>query len=184
MSDERGSARRAGPASTRPGDGRPFDERFLAVLDRLELGNDAEADEASLRFQELLAENPTRARALMRMNAARTVERTLAAVLSGSGNRASLHIPSYDDDPAEAEEWAGAMWLAFERLLADAAERFVASYPLGPGLGAWQAREALDNVARALDKRANAGLEEEDKREDPRVLFSTREQAARDDARP
>ena len=91
------------------------------------------------------------------------------------------HIPSYDDDPAEAEEWAGAMWLAFEKLVREAAERFVASYPLGPGLGAWQAREALDNLARALNERAEAGLEAEDRREDPRVLFSTRgEDAPRD----
>ncbi len=176
MSDGRGSAPRASSAST-PRDGRTFDERFLEVQDRLELGTEAEADEASLRFQELLAEDPDRARALIRKNAARTIERALRAVLSGAGTSASLHIPSYEDDPAEAEEWAAAMWLAFERSLAEAAERFVLSYPLGPGLGAWQAREALENVVRELDSRADAGLEAEERREDPRVLFSTREQS-------
>lgn len=157
-------------------DQRSFDERFLEIQDRLELGSEAEADEASLRFQELLAENPQRAKELIRVNAGRTIERALAAVLSGTGTRASLHIPSYGDDPAEAEEWAAAMWLAFERSLTEAVERFVVSYPLGPGLGAWQAREALENVARELDSRADAGLEAEGQREDPRVLFSTREQ--------
>jgi hypothetical protein len=171
------STTRQGPAGR---DTRSFDERFLEAQDLLELGTEAEADAASLRFQELLAENPARARALIRKNAARTIDRTLRAVLSGGGNRASLHIPSYEDDPAEAEEWAAAMWLAFERLLTETVERFVASYPLGPGLGAWQAREALDNVARDLDVRAEAGLEAEEEREDPRVVFSTRGEHCRD----
>ena len=157
-------------------DERSFDERFLEIQDVLELGTEAEADAASLTFQELLAENPQRAKALIRANAGRTVERALAAVLSGTGNSSSLHIPSYEDDPAEAEEWAAAMWLAFERSLTQAAERFMSNYPLGSGLGAWQAREALENVARDLDGRAEAGMEAEEQREDPRVVFSTREQ--------
>ena len=50
----------------------------------------------------------------------------------------------------------------------------MASYPLGEDLGAWQAREALDNVARTLDDRAEAGIEAEQRREDPRAVFSTR----------
>jgi hypothetical protein len=159
------------PEGAMPG-ARSFDERFLAVQDALELGSPEEADAASLELQELLKEDPERAKALVQANAARTIERALAAVLAGSSAGSGIHIPTYEDDPAEAEEWAAAMWQAFERSLAEAAERFVAGYPLGAELGAWQAREALDNVARDLDERADAGLEAEQRREDPRAVFS------------
>ncbi len=177
MSGSKSPGRTPGSARRPASNARSFDERFLEVQDQLELGSEAEADEASVRFQELLGENPGRARELIQKNAARTIERALTAILSGVGNSASLHIPSYEDDPAEAEEWAAAMWLAFERSLSEAVERFVVSYPLGPGLGTWQAREALENVARELDVRADAGLAAEEQREDPRVVFSTRGQS-------
>jgi len=155
-------------------DERSFDDRFLATQDALELGSAEEADAASLELQRLMQENPNRAKALIQANAARTIERALAAVLAGSSSGASVHIPTYEDDPDEAEEWAAAMWQAFEKSLTEAVERFVASYPLGDDLGVWQAREALDNVASALDGRAEAGIAAEQQREDPRAIFSTR----------
>ena len=157
-------------------DAHTFDERFLEIQEALELGTETEADAASVKFQELLDENPERAKALIRANAGRTIERALTAALAGSNSSSSIRIPMYEEDPDEAEQWAAAMWQAFERSLTQAVERLISNYPLGPGLGAWQAREALENVARDLDERAEAGIETEQRREDPRAVFSTREE--------